>query len=360
VALANGLWEHTVDQKTIAWWEGALGATDITLDVQIDADSTTEFDLTPIGAIVPNMNIAWGTEIVRVVSVDASAGTCEVARGQYGTTALAQILVTVTGKSLGVAPPETDDAGDATAAYGDDFTNYAHYLEEVVFITDPAQKVRTETPENSVAYQIGAKFGKMGAQLSNALWYSETNSATATHRTMNGLRAQIATNISTGVGALVFADLDDGVKSCMDNGVIPDTIFVGGTIKKALAQWAGARLTSSTSPAQMGVAGGQVQWYQSASGPNLQIKVDTTLPATEMLICAEANLRAGFVDLLTNPYAAETPGAPQSTGLRVELMGRSGPQSKIQVLAYITCQLLYEAGCQLLQGVTSVDADGIA
>lgn len=365
-ALANGLLRPIVDiaNNKITWHEGATGLTSLSLNTQISADTTTEFDFgtTNINGVVPNMLIAFNTEIVRVVSVDRTAGTCEVTRGFGGTTALAEILTTVVGKVISVTPSETADAGEGLLAYGAASTNYLHYFEEVVEISDKTQGqlAQHDTPEADIAYQIMDKFKKISRELAHALWLSATNgTGSSTYQTMNSLRSFIpaaATSTTAVSGALKFTHLDTAVQNALDTGVVPDTLYVPTAIKKGLAQWANSRLKTvvTSDPA---VAGGSLDRYLSAPGPQLDILPDTSLIATDGFICRKADLHAGPVAVL--PQINPAPDLPQLTGIRVERMGRKGAYQQVQVLAYFSSQLAYKAGQQLLTGISSVDSDGL-
>lgn len=358
-AIANGLLPFSSDSDKIQWFEGATGATSLVLDVQIDADSTTEFDLSPIGAVKPNMLISFATEIIQVVSVDISGGTCEVNRGFAGTTALAQILVTVPGQVLSVTPAASEDAGDGVHVFGETKTNWLHYSEEVVRVTDESQNFGTKTPEETAAYQILDKFKMMGRQWAHQLWLSEATGGTAAIRTMDGFRAQAVTNVETSVAALLYADIDDMVETLIDIGTIPDVMYVTGAVKKAMAIWSGSRLASSFSPSTVDQAGGLIDKFQTALGPILDVEVDNSLQLGEAFICARENLHAGTVDRLSNQFVEAAPGIPSQTGVRVEKMARSGPATTLQVLTYTACQLGHEDGSGVLQGITSVDSDGV-
>lgn len=364
IALGNGLVRPVVDaaNKKITWHEGATGLTSLSLNTQISADTTTEFDFgtTVIKGVVPNMIISFNTELVRVVSVDRTAGTCEVTRGFGGTVALAEILTSVVGVVTGITPSETADAGESLTAYGAASTNYLHYWEEVVNIADTVQGTLSQqnTPEFDIAYQILDKFKKISREFAYALWRSATDSATATYRTMNSLRSFIVAggNTTGSIGALLFADLDDAVQACLDNGVVMDTIIMPPALKKGSAQWANSRLKTvlTNDPS---AAGGTLDRYLSAPGPQLDILADSSLLATDVLLCRKADLHAGFVPIL--PQINPAADLPDMTGLRVERMGRKGAYQEVQVLAYGTGQLTYPTGQYLLTGVTSVDSDGV-
>lgn len=366
IALANGLIEAqlvaTKASTSIKWTEGEKGMTDLTLTTAIAADTTTEFDFsngTEIQAVVPNMVINFGTENVLVVSVDTTAKTCEVTRGYDGTTALTTIADNTVGKVLGVASGDLQVAGTGTASFGAEYTNYLHLIEEVVDTTDVASAAPTDTGENDLAYQIILKFAKMGRQFGNALWRSVATGTTAANRVMNGFRAQVSTNSTAVSGAVKFSHLDTIVQSCIDAGIVPDSMFVSPTIKTGLAQWAGGRLTSSTSPARDGVAGGQVSYYESAAGALLKVEVDRAILTTDIFICNSANLHAGFLPVLKSPYMEQVTGLPTRFGIVVQHLYRQGFADKVQCGLGGTCQLAYEEASGLLTACTSVDADGI-
>jgi hypothetical protein len=363
IALANGLYQpqliSTRAGTSIKWTEGEKGATDLNLDVAIAADTTTEFDLTPIEAVVPNMVISFNTENVLVVSVDYTAGTCEVTRGYDGSTALATIAEDTTGKVLGVANGDLQEAGTATASFGNELTNYAHVIEEVINESDIAGALPTDTGENELAYQIMLKFSKMGRQLGNALWRAQAPTASPGNRVMDGFRAQVSTN-STGVsGALKFTHIDAKVEAILNIGVIPDTIFVPPTIKTGMAQWANARLKTVNVAANQGYAGGSLQLFGSAAGPDLEIMVDNSMLPTDVFICRRENLHAGTLPLLRSPYMEQVTGMPTRYGVVVQSLGREGFATEIQCGMAATCQLAYENASGLLTAVTSVDSDGV-
>jgi hypothetical protein len=365
IALANGLMSYDQGQKKIEWFEGAIAPTKLNLATQISANNTTEFDFgtTYIGAVRPNMIIRFLDELVRVVSVDYTAGTCQVTRGFASTTPEATITVTVEGKIVSTTPIEGADAADPTAVFGDKLTNYVHYWEELVSANDVSQALSSRTPELKIAEQIATVYDKIGAMLANALWGSIAGGASATYPTMDGFKKQAdSTSLSASVGAFLKADIDNGVVHCMDNGVIPDTLLVPGNVKVGLASW--DRTRDQYGNQAPGRLGGEARYFTSASGPDLQILVDTSLPnifasgGCEALICRAENLRAGFVPLLPNLDPA--PGVPSMSGVRVERLARSGPSSKVEACTYATCQLHRPKGCWVMTGITSVDADGIA
>ncbi len=363
IALANGLYQpqliSTRAGTSIKWTEGEKGATDLNLDVAIVADTTTEFDLTPIEAVVPNMVISFNTENVLVVSVDYTAGTCEVVRGYDGSTALASIIINTTGKVLGVANGDLQDAGTATASFGNELTNYAHVIEEVINESDIAGALPTDTGENELAYQIMLKFSKMGRQLGNALWRAQAPTASPGNRVMDGFRAQVSTNSTAVSGALKFTHIDAKVEAILNIGVIPDTIFVPPTIKTGMAQWANARLKTVNVAANQGYAGGSLQLFGSAAGPDLEIMVDNSMLPTDVFICRRENLHAGTLPLLRSPYMEQVTGMPTRYGVVVQSLGREGFATEIQCGMAATCQLAYENASGLLTAVTSVDSDGV-
>ncbi len=363
IALQNGLLMPVEDlgNSKITWIEGATGATEVNLNVAIDADDTTTFDFgtTAIQGIVPNMIIAFGSEHVRVISVDYTAGTAVVSRGFDGTDALADIATSVTGAVLGVIPTDTEDAGSSTAAFGSELTNYLHYMEEVYTVSDRtlAALMQLKTAEASVAYQIKDKFKKMSRQLANALWRSKALSSGA-YRMMNGFRAQVpAGNITAVNGNLLFRHVDNAVKESIDVGVIPDTMFVGGDIKVALAPWAPLRGTQIVQ-ADPRIAGGSLMGFETAAGPILNVKVDTSLLSTDVFICRESDLHAGFIDALPQTVLQD-PNLPQMVGVRVAPIAPGGAYYKAQCLAYATSQLTNAVGARLLSGVSGVDSDGV-
>jgi hypothetical protein len=361
LALGNRLRRPDVDipNNKIMWNEGATGTTSMLLNTQISSNATTEFDFgtTVIKAVVPNMLIAFLGEIVRVVSVNAAAGTCEVTRGYASTTPEATILVTDLGRVLSITPSEDEDAGSSLTSYGSASTNYLHYYEEVVRITDKSagQTSQHRTPESDVSYQILDKFKKIGRELAHSAWLSVAIS-TGTVRLMNGLRAQVTSNISTSVGDLLFADIDDAVQTGIDNGVICDTLFLPPALKKLVAKWSPSRLKTVVN-GDPSTAGGTLNYFESAPGPVIEILPDNSLLATDGLLCRKSDLHLGFVDVL--PQVNPAPDLPQMTGLRVERMGRKGAYHEVQVLAYATSQLTYQQGQTLLTGITGVDSDGV-
>jgi len=362
-ALANGLFQpqlvSTRAGTSIKWTEGEKGATDLNLDVAIANIATTTFDLTPIEAVVAQMVISFTTENVLVVSVDYTAGTCEVTRGYDGSTPLAAIAQDTTGKVLGVANGDLEAAGTATASFGNELTNYAHVIEEVINESDIAGALPTDTGENDLAYQIMLKFSKMGRQFGNALWRAQAPASSPGNRVMDGFRAQVSTNTTAVSGALKFTHIDAKVESILNIGVIPDVIFVPPTIKTGMAQWAGGRLTSSTSPATPGAAGGQVNRFISAAGPELEVFVDNSMLTTDVFICRRENLHAGTLPLLRSPYMEQVAGTPARYGVVVQSLGRDGFATEVQCGLAATCQLAYESAAGLLTAVTSVDADGL-
>jgi hypothetical protein len=359
-ALANGLLSYETGHKAIQWNEGAADATQVILTTAIASSATTTFELTPIGAVKPNMVIRLKDECVLVISVDVDGGTCEVTRGFVGTpeTAIADNSV---GEVLSVTPLENAAAGDASLVWGQSYTNYVHEFEEVVQATDLSQVIASRTPEADIAYRILQKFQTLGVQVARALWHSMATGASATRRTMNGFKAQIdASMVSASIGDLTGSDIDDAVIAGMNNGTTFDTIFVPGTLKKALAAWDKSRISFGTQAP--GVAGGEVSYFQSASGPRLQVVTDTSLLSSlsvgaEAFICKQSDLHAGWVPLLPQNVQAY-PGAPGMTGIRLERLARTGPVDKVQMLGYATCQLARPTGAALLSGITGVDADG--
>ena len=362
-AMANGLIRPQVDAENskIMWAEGASGSTNVYLATAITSNSETTFDFgtTAINAVVVNNLIAFNTELVRVTSVDYEAGTCVVTRNVASSGALSSILTTDIGYILSATPTESEDAGTATGTVSVPKTNYLHYWEEVVKITDKAQGQTSQmrTPETDVAYQVTDKFKKIGRQMAQALWLSRALS-TGNYRTMAGFRAQVATHVYNSIGALEFSDLNTAVKDIVTgSGIVPKKLYVGADLKGGLSQWAnGVIKTVVNSDPSSG--GGSLMTYETSSGIVLEVELDTSLLPTDAFICDPANLHAGFVPIL--PQVNPSPDLPQMTGLRVERLGRAGAYNNIQILAYATSQLARESGSALLTGVTSVDSDGKA
>jgi|GEM_PF-5058480 hypothetical protein len=364
-ALANGLFTYEEGQLKVEWTEGALELSELNLNVEISSDATTTFDFgtTYIYAVRPNMLLRARNEIIRVVSVDTTAGTCEVTRGYNSSTPESSILTTDTVHILSVTPTRTETAGGGTAAYGGKVTNYVHYFEEDVELDDVSQTLATKTPEQQIAYQVNQKFLTIADRFGKSLFLATATGAAVTIRTMNGFRAQVpAANITSSVTALKFTHIDTIVSQLLTNGVVPDTMAVGPNVKVGLAQWSQARLKSvATVPADQ--AGGVTERFISAAGPQLRVVVDKSIPdyltaGAEVFIYRASNLRAGSVPLLKQ-NVIEHPDAPSKVGVRVERLSRSGPFDHLQVCAYFTCQLLRPVGAGLLTGITSVDSDGV-
>lgn len=360
-AFRNGLMMPLprVGEKTYKWRIGPSTTANLTLDVSISDATGTEFDVSPIARVTPMMLIRFDDEIVRVVSVNSSGGTCEVVRGYCGTTAATHSSA-ITGYIMGQVPPEGGDPGESRSAFGTTYTNYGHRLEKDIKITDEAiqQPKLWAGREGSLDFEIPRCYTEMGDELANALWWSVATAEDNEVRVMNGFRAQIATNLFTSVGDLLFSDVDAAILANLNaSGIAPDTLWCGNTLGTALAVWGGARIATTQFTGQVG---GALQAYQSqipGVGP-LTIRLDHTLAATEVLIGASSELHAGWLNVFSNLFAQQYPGAPASVGMRLEPF-RTGSATTVQMLAMAACELGNEGAFSLLTGVTGIDSDGV-
>ena len=357
-ALRNGLMRYEPDRNTITWIEGDIGAVKVNLDVAIAADTTTEFDLTPIGAVRPNMVIAFEDEKIRVVSVDATAGTCEVERGFASTTAEAVIAQDVDGWVLGIAENRVDDFGTGISVFGPVYTNYVHDFMDVAEASDFSPRRGVKSPEADLLYQVRNTIRRMGLHLRNAITLSEASASSSEHRTMDGILVQ--GTAYTAAAALLYAHIDGAVQASLNAGVVPDVIYTTAAIKTGLALWAAARLANRTVLADGRRGGGSLSTYESAAGGVLDVEVDISLQDGQMVICSRENLHAGLVPLIdTRRFVAVGADVPEYAGFVVKPAGVTGFKTKLGLAAVATCQLARPLAAQVIKGVTSVDLDGV-
>ncbi len=360
-AFANGLISSPrPGEKTISWRLGPNTSPVLNLDVAIGDTSGTEFDLSPIARVTPDMVIQIDDELIRVVSVDISAGTCEATRGYASTTATTHSQ-DVDGYILGQVPSEGADPGEGRSAFGATVTNYGHRMEKVARLSDEAiaQPKLWAGKEGTLEYELPRLYKEMGDELAYACWRSEATSASDEVRTMNGFRAQITTNLYSSVGALLFSDLDTAIEAILSNsGIYPNRIYVNTTLGQLMGVWGGARIATTT---YQGTTGGALNEYRSQipGVPPLTIELDATLGAQELVIGSADELHAGWLSVFSNQFANQYPNAPATVPLRLEPF-RTGPRVTVQMLGMATCQIGNEASFALLSGVSSVDSDGVS
>lgn len=359
-AFANGLISTPrPGEKTIKWRLGPNTSPVLNLDVAISDTSGTEFDLSPIARVTPDMAIQIDDEIIRVISVDTTAGTCQATRG-YASTTAATHSQDVDGYILGQIPSEGADPGEGRAAFGATVTNYGHRLEKVAKLSDEAlaQPKLWAGKEGTLEYELPRLYKEMGDELAYACWRSEATAADAEVRMMNGFKKQMSTNLYASVGALLFSDLDTAIEAILENsGIYPNRIFVNTTLGKALGVWGGARIATT---AYQGTVGGALrEYYSQIPGvPPLTIELDATLGAQELVVGNADELHAGWLSVFSNQFANQYPNAPATVPLRLEPF-RTGPRVTVQMLGMATCQIGNEASFALLSGVSSVDSDGV-
>jgi hypothetical protein len=369
--LQNGL-QSTVTPglKTIQWYDATLMDSRVSLGTAISAAGTTTIDLDPIEQIVVDMVLSWTDtstgvqELALVTNVDYTAGTATVTRGYAGTAAdaVAQYFDV---RIMGQMALEGADAGDATAQLGTVRENWGHRMEGVIHVTDEAVMAAIKTRENDPAYMLLQKFHSMTKQCGEAFWSSikTTGSATTDRRMMDGIRTQIASlgHVDASVGALTFAKLEAPIRVNISNGRVPNAIVLTTTLfDEICTDWAATNKTSSAVDPQ--TAHNVLTYYHSsASGTKIPIYQDETLLSGEVWIGNTADLGFGGMNVLDSSNAdLVSPGVQPAFGsARVERMQRTGPATKLQALAMVTCEARHVAAHSLLTGVSSIDDDGV-
>ena len=315
------------------WLDDALNPLTITTSSAVDSDTAD----TAIGIIGGNApKLMQGTILLHEttlemmkVSAHTTGNTITVNRAQAGTTATSLAA----GQNLTVITNAALDGSDVTVDISGARTRRTNYCQAIKFDIIVAGSVEATTQLGGIGsemtYQKEQRLREAVRFLERAVLRGKSlansiGSATA-ERSMNGVIAQITTNVATGL-TLSNSVLDNQVKKCWDNGVLPDLIVVGDTWKRIIDTFNGSRMRNSMVDGDNFLQ--RVDVYEGTYGKQA-VMLNRHMRANAMLILRRDRVR---VLPLTN------------RSFRYEPISKSGDSTKAMIIGDYTAELHNEEG----------------
>ena len=213
-----------------------------------DADETLEVDHASYFRVGDQIRVEGDLELMLVTDVDTGAGTIDVVRG-YGGTTPEDVAEDDVIAILGNAALEGADADEARFTTRERQGNWTQIFTKTIVVSGSDLAVRHHSVADEMDYQKQERLRELLRDLENTVINGAAPSAdlqggASVRRTMNGLRAGIATNVFVPgeggfpAGALDEAMLNTALRLVWENSSgNADLIVVNGTQKRTISSF---------------------------------------------------------------------------------------------------------------------------
>lgn len=236
----NSYPESVVNTK-VEWQRDEFNPLSDTLDEAVaDADGT-EWTCHYAEYFALHDIVLCESELVQVVSIDATNDLLTVIRGFAGSTAATHDDEDTLYR-MGSARPEGSSPGWAQQVLTTQPFNYTQIWDATASITGTEEALKNYAPDQLMAYRIDKRMAELYQMMERALLYnSQRYVGTATYgRLSAGLSYWVADTNNLSAAAITFDDIEDAMQDVftyfgMTN--TPSSLWVNAWVKRKISSW---------------------------------------------------------------------------------------------------------------------------
>jgi len=185
--------------------------------------------------------ILLDSELMLVVSIDATNNYLTVVRGFAGSTAATHSSA-ITIHRLGAARPEGSSPGWAQQVVTTQPSNYTQIWDAVVSITGTEEALKNYAPDDLLAFRLDKRLAELYQMMEKALIYNSRSyvGTASVGRMSAGLDYFVADKNNLSSASITFDDIEDALQDKFTSfGLVnvPDTLWVNAWVKRKISSW---------------------------------------------------------------------------------------------------------------------------
>lgn len=185
--------------------------------------------------------ILLDSELMLVVSIDATNNYLTVVRGFAGSTAATHSSA-ITIHRLGAARPEGSSPGWAQQVVTTQPSNYTQIWDAVVSITGTEEALKNYAPDDLLAFRLDKRLAELYQMMEKALIYNSRSyvGTASVGRMSAGLDYFVADKNNLSSASITFDDIEDALQdkfTAFGLVNVPDTLWVNAWVKRKISSW---------------------------------------------------------------------------------------------------------------------------
>ena len=247
---------ETVYNTKVEWQRDEFIPLSDVLSVAIDDTDGTEITATYAEYFALHDVILIDSELLQVLSINATTNVLTVTRGFAGSTAATHV-VSVTIYRLGAARPEGSSPGWSQQTVTTQPFNYTQIWDATASITGTEEALKNYAPDDLMAYRVDKRLAELYQMMERALVYNSrryVGSATA-GRMSAGLSYWVNDKNNLADAAITFDDIEDAMQDVFESyGMVnvPDTLWVNAWVKRKISSWGIATIQTGRTESVVG------------------------------------------------------------------------------------------------------------
>jgi len=234
-------YDREITNTKFEWQVDYLLPTQDALNGAVSDTDGTEITVDHAEYFVLHDVVLCESELMRVVSIDASGDTLTVERGFAGSTAATHDNDDVVYR-LGPARPEGSSPGWARQTAAVQPYNYTQIWDAFAEVTGTEEALKNYAPDDLLAMRVDREMQNLYIVMEQALLYGlRYQPASNTGRTTGGLDQFVHDTNALGDAALTYFDLEDALEDVAARAGktnVPDTLWANGWVMRKISSFA--------------------------------------------------------------------------------------------------------------------------